>query len=86
MHGLEQVLAGPAAAYVYSVFLLPGSPAELSARLARRDEPAAAERLARAQQETALADRCDTVLRVMEGAPEAACDTLEALVLRHAVR
>ena len=86
VHGLEQVLAGPAAAHVYSVFLLPGSPAELSARLARRDEPAAAERLARAEQETALADRCDAVLHVTEGAPEAACDALEALIRRHAVR
>lgn len=83
VHGLEQIVAGPAAPYVHSVFLLPGSMAELAERLERRGDPTAGERLARAEQEVALASRCDTVLRVREGDPEGACAALEELIRHH---
>lgn len=83
LHGLGQILAGPAAPYVHSVFLLPGSLAELAARLGRRADPAAGERLARAEREIALASRCDTSLRVEDGDPEGTCDALEQIVLQH---
>lgn len=77
--GLQQVLAGPAAPFVVSCFLLPGT-ADLAARLARRGESAAEARLARAADEMALAYQCDHVVPVVEGDPAATCDQVEHII------
>jgi guanylate kinase len=77
--GLQQVLAGPAAPFVVSCFLLPRT-ADLAARLARRGESAAEARLARAAEEMALADQCDHVVPVVEDDPVATCDQVERII------
>jgi guanylate kinase len=80
VHGLEQVLAGPAAPYVYSIFLHPASTADLEARLTGRDGAVAVERIRQAGREMELAHRCDALLSVPHGDAEGACRSLIGII------
>lgn len=80
VHGLEQVLAGPAAPYVYSIFLHPASTEDLEARLTGRDGAVAAERIRQTGREMELAHRCDALLSVLHGDAEGACRSLVQII------
>lgn len=80
VHGLEQVLAGPAAPYVYSIFLHPASTEDLEARLTGRDGAVAVERIRQAGREMELAHRCDALLSVLHGDAEGACRSLVGII------
>ena len=85
IHGLDQLRSGPAAAWLYSIFLMPALTRDLTARLAERGGDVDADRrIRRAELEMSARFQCDQVLEVIHGAPDAVCDALEQIIRRQA--
>lgn len=81
IHGLEQLRSGPAAPWLYSVFLMPTGIGDLTSRLARRGgDVDVDQRIRRAELEMSARFQCDLVLDVVHGEPEAVCGALEQVI------
>lgn len=85
VHGLEQLQAGPAAPWLYSVFLMPAATGDLAARLANRGgDNDTGRRIRRAELEISTRLQCDQILEVIHGEPDAVCDVLEQVIRQQA--
>ena len=85
IHGLEQLEAGPAALWLYSVFLMPAATGDLAARLAKRGgENDTERRIRRAELEISTRFQCDQIIEVIHEEPDAVCDVLEQIIRQQA--